>query len=204
MDNNKKDGEFKKNTSHPHPENSHSDAKKGGKEHAEAKDSNDIKGEKLVESKEAIEKLQEEVASLKKQNAELNNKVLLTLADTENLKKRLQKDKEEAISFANKSLVLDILPAIDGLDAAISSTTNEDIRKGIEMARDSFLTILKKWGLEVIDDKGKEYDPNRHEACLFETSSEAKTDTVQETLQRGYALHSRVVRPSKVKVLKCE
>lgn len=154
--------------------------------------------------KESLKEKDAEIEALKTQLQEEKEKLLRTVADTENLKKRLQKDKEEAIAFANKNLVLDILPAIDGLDAAISSTENEDIRKGIEIARDSFLTTLKKWGLEVIDDPGKEYDPTRHEACLFDTSSEVEVDTVEQTLQRGYALHSRVVRPSKVKVLKAE
>lgn len=157
-----------------------------------------------TDKKDVIKEKDVEIINLKEQLKDANNKLLLTVADCENLKKRLQKDKEEAIAFANKNLVLDILPSLDGLDAAIASTQNEDIRKGIEMARDGFLNSLKKWGLEVIDDEGKEYDPMRHEACMFETSSEATVDTVMQTLQKGYALHSRVVRPSKVKVLKAE
>lgn len=181
------------------------DKEKLDSEKSKSEDQNNKKNSEHNKNvKEQFKAKDAEIESLKKQLADEKEKLLRTVADTENLKKRLQKDKEEAIAFANKNLVVDILPAIDGLDAAISTTENEDIRKGIEMARDSFLNTLKKWGLEVIDDEGKEYDPNRHEACLFETSSDATSDTVMQTLQRGYALHSRVVRPSKVKVLKAE
>lgn len=189
-----------------HNDNHNDNNKHSGKQSHE-KDhntSNDIKVETDNNHLTENDKLENRIKELESENASIKDKALRTLADCENTKKRLQREKDDAVSYANKAILKDLLPSLDSLDLAISTTKDEDIKKGIELVRTTFLTALRKWGLEVIDDKGKEYDPNRHEACLFEVNPEAKEETILETLQKGYTLHSIVIRPSKVKVEKCE
>lgn len=168
----------------------------------------DVVAETLEEEDEAVdevETLKKELEEEKAKNAELTDRLLRNQAESENYKKRLLKDKEDAVRYANTSLVKDLLDPIDNfsraLQAADQSNNFEGFRDGVKMIEENMLSLLKNnWGLEVIDEENVAFDPNEHEACLMEEVEGLKEDTVTMLLQKGYKLNGRVIRPAKVKV----
>ena len=162
---------------------------------------------KVDEKDEKITTLEAELIEKEKQINELKDKLIRNQADTENYKKRLLKDKEDAVKYANTALVKDLLGPLDDFSRALEAAKNSDnveaIREGVTMIEDRIYTLLKtNWGLEVIEEANVPFDPNEHEACMMEVSDDAKEETVQLVLQKGYKVNGRVVRSAKVKVLK--
>ncbi|MBR1938044.1 MAG: nucleotide exchange factor GrpE [Spirochaetales bacterium] len=178
----------------------------------ETKDDEEIKEEVVAETLEEEDEAVGEVETLKKEleeekakNAELTDRLLRNQAESENYKKRLLKDKEDAVRYANTSLVKDLLDPIDNfsraLQAADQSKNFDGFRDGVKMIEENMLSLLKNnWGLEVIEEENVAFDPNEHEACLMEEVEGLKEDTVTMLLQKGYKLNGRVIRPAKVKV----
>ena len=177
-----------------------------------------MKEDKKVETKEETkeekkapkkEDLSAKVESLEKEIAELKDQMLRRQAETENFKKRLIREKEDAVQFANASLISDLLEFMDNLertiDAAKKGSDAKAIGEGIEMIQSQILSTLNKnWGLEKIESTGKEFNPAEHEACMMETDPSLDKETVLLELQTGYKLHDRVIRPAKVKFVKPE
>ena len=154
---------------------------------------------------DALARLEEENRALARQVEELKDRLVRNAADTENYKKRLQRDKEEAVRYANTALVKDLIGPLDdfsrALDAAEQSSNFEALKEGVRMIEDRLYTTLKNnWGLEVIDKSDVPFDPEEHEACLMEEVDGLDEDTVTMMLQKGYKLNGRVIRPAKVKV----
>lgn len=151
------------------------------------------------------EELEVKVKSLEKEIADLKDERLRTAAETENYRKRLLKDKENAIRYANENLVKDLLDPLDNFSRALQSAEqNKDfdtLKSGISMVEDQILSILSKnWGLEVIDVKDKPFDPSEMEAYSMQEKEGLKEETVLMEFQRGYKLHGKVIRSSKVMV----
>ena len=165
--------------------------------------------EEQIEEVSQEEILQNKVAELEAANAELKDQMLRRQAELENYRKRLIRDKEEAVQFANESLIRDILGFLDNMDRALVAAKNGgDINaliEGFEMTQNQLLSTLdKNWGLKGIDSVGQEFDPSLHEACMMTIDESLDKETVLEEFQKGYTLHGRVVRPSKVKIGKPE
>lgn len=154
------------------------------------------------------EKAAAEIAELQAKVAELTDKMLRIQAEAENYKKRTLRDSEDAIAFANKGLVSDLVPTLDALDLAIAHAQKKEedkaIADGLILVRTTLLSALGKWGLALIETEGKEFDPSVHEACLMEESADVEVDTVAQELQKGYTLNGRVIRAAKVKVNKAK
>ncbi len=145
-----------------------------------------------------IEELQKELSDLKDQ-------YLRKQADFENFRKRMFREKEEAIKFANSNLIMDLIPIIDDFERAIRSGEDSQdfssFHQGIELIEKQFIGMLdRKWGLKRFDSGGDDFDPERHEALLMEESDEVEKPKVVEDFQKGYMLHDRVLRHAKVKV----
>lgn len=187
------------------------------KEEVVAESMDDIKAEetpcedqeeaKVDERDEKISSLEEKLEEKEKEVNELKDKLIRNQADTENYKKRLIKEKEEAVKYANTALIKDLLGPLDDFSRALEAAKNSDnveaIREGVSMIEDRIYTLLKtNWGLEIIDEANVPFNPNEHEACMMEVSDDAKEETVQLILQKGYKVNGRVVRSAKVKVLK--
>ena len=153
--------------------------------------------------------LQNKVDELEKANAELKDQMLRRQAELENYRKRLIRDKEEAVQFANESLIRDILGFLDNMDRALAAAKNggdlNALIEGFSMTQNQLLSTLdKNWGLKEIESVGKEFDPSLHEACMMAVDGSLEKETVLEEFQKGYTLHDRVIRPSKVKIGKPE
>ena len=153
--------------------------------------------------------LKAKVAELEAANAELKDQMLRRQAELENYRKRLIRDKEEAVQFANESLIRDILGFLDNMERALTAAKNggdvNALIEGFEMTQNQLLSTLdKNWGLKAIDSVGQEFDPSLHEACMMTVDENLDKETVLEEFQKGYTLHDRVIRPSKVKIGKPE
>ena len=172
---------------------------------------NEIKepAEEQVEEVSPEEILQAKVEELEKANAELKDQMLRRQAELENYKKRLIRDKEEAIQFSNENLIKDLLGFLDNMDRALAAAKNggdlNGLVEGFEMTRDQLLSTLdRNWGLKAIESVGKEFDPSLHEACMMAVDESLDKETVLDEFQKGYTLHERVIRPAKVKIGKPE
>ena len=142
--------------------------------------------------------------------AESEDRYLRKVADFENFRKRIVREKQEAVEFANQSLLLDLIATLDDFERAInaadsSAKTEADFdtfRNGIIMIEKGLLNQLEnKWGLKRFDSTGMPFDPTRHEAVFMEKSADVEDPVVKEDLAKGYMLKDRVVRTAKVKVL---
>jgi molecular chaperone GrpE len=159
--------------------------------------------------------LEARIAELDAQKAELNDLYLRKAADFENYRKRMAKDKADAIDFANQSLLLDLIPTLDDFERALKSAADaknaegadlaaafSSLFEGIGMTESRLYTTLEnKWGLKRYVSAGEPFDPERHEALMMEKSAETAEAVVQDEFVKGYLLKDRVIRTAKVKVL---
>jgi molecular chaperone GrpE len=159
------------------------------------------------ESKPAEEQsLEEQLVDLEAQLAQANDQFLRKAAEFENFRKRMNREKQDAIDFANQALLLDIIEIMDDFDRAIKSAeTSKDFEsfyEGVGMIEKRLSSQLEnKWGLRRFDSVGEPFDPNRHEAIMMDKSADIDEPVVQEDFVKGYTLKDRVVRSAKVKVL---
>jgi molecular chaperone GrpE len=149
---------------------------------------------------------EDRVAGLEAQIAEAKDQFLRKAAEFENFRKRLNREKQDAIDFANQSLLLDLIPILDDFDRALQSAESSRdfnaLYEGVGMiAKRLSSTLDGKWGLKSYSSAGMAFDPNFHEALMMEKSSAVPEQTVQMDLLRGYTLKDRVIRSAKVKVL---
>jgi molecular chaperone GrpE len=152
-----------------------------------------------------IEYLQARIEALQAEKGELANELLRKQADFENFRKRMQRERQEAIKFANANLLQDIITIIDDFERAIRSSEEsrdfDSFHSGIKMIERQFVGMLeRKYGLKRMETVGKEFDPQQHEAIGMEESPEVDTQMVLEDYQKGYILNDRVLRHAKVKV----
>lgn len=160
--------------------------------------------ETAQEAKSPEEILQEELQKQQEETKKYYDMYLRALAETENIRKRSSREKEEYIKYSHVSLFKKLLPIVDDLNRAIGvankSKDFEILSKGVEMTARNLNDLLKNEGMEAIDCLGKPFDPQYHEPLTVEPSDEHPENTVIEELQKGYLLHDRVIRPSLVKV----
>jgi molecular chaperone GrpE len=155
----------------------------------------------------SVEQLKEQVHRLEEQNAELQDQFLRKAAEYENFRKRMLREREEGIRYANAALLSDVLPIIDDFERAIQSATEskdfDAFHAGVSLIERQLVSVLERnWGLKRFSAEGEVFDPEKHEAITAEESSEHKDPVVLEDYQKGYYLHDRVLRPAKVKVAK--
>lgn len=161
-------------------------------------------GEKTVVLKEAeYLKLKEEADRSK----ELQDKLLRLQAEFENVRKRLEKEKQDFVKFANEGIILELLGVLDDLERTVelAETQHQDLSsflKGVEMILAHLYEMLKVYGVKPIDSKGKIFDPHYQEALMQVENKDLAEHTVVEEMQKGYLLNDRVIRTAKVKVSK--
>jgi molecular chaperone GrpE len=150
--------------------------------------------------------IEEEVERLRAELAAEADRRLRALADTENLRKRLIKEKEEFQKYATESLVADLLPVLDHLDLALAhgrdNAACKDFMVGVDMTRKAFLDILGRHGVTEFGERGEPFSPETHEALGMTSDPALADDTVAQVVQRGYTLRGRLLRPAKVMVNK--
>ncbi len=150
----------------------------------------------------AAESLEERLEAVKAERDDFQDKWARARADLENYRKRILKEMEEDRKYAPLSFVRAFLPALDGLDRALRSakqTKNaEELIQGIELVVKQFDAALAGVGVQSVAAVGQPFDPNLHEAIQQRPTADHPPMTVVDDVERGYLLHDRVVRPSKV------
>lgn len=155
---------------------------------------------------DAITEQEDAVALLQKELTECKEKYMRVLAESENARKRMQKEKAESQSFAVHSILLEFLQPLDHLEHALRHAENaspeiQHWAKGFEMILDQFRQVLLNNDVESFESIGKPFDPNFHEAIETEETDAFPDGTVMEQFAPGYIAGGiRVVRPAKVKV----
>ena len=154
--------------------------------------------QKEEQKEDVLAKLQAEVSDYK-------DKYFRALAEMENTRKRLQREKIESQSYALQNIVCDFLQPLDHFEQALKHTkdASPEIKNwaiGFEMMLNQFKQVLQDHGVQSFDSKGQQFDPHEHEAIETEETNESAPGTILEEYVRGYKLASRVIRPAKVKV----
>jgi molecular chaperone GrpE len=135
-------------------------------------------------------------------------RLLRTTADFDNFKKRAAREKQEAIKFANESVLQKLIPVLDNFDMALAATQNahsksaQSLQTGINMIYQQLKSALTEAGLEEVDAAGKEFDPNLHEAVSQQETAEFPEGHVAQQLRKGYKFRERLLRPATVVVAK--
>ena len=149
-----------------------------------------------------VRTLEEQLAATRGERDENNDRFLRAQAELENYKRRTQRELAEERRYAALPIVRDLLPVIDNfqraLDAARNSEQASDLVEGLDMVIRQLGETLSRHGMTPIAALGEPFDPNLHEAVQQMPSEDHPPMTVLQELERGYTLHDRVVRPSKV------
>ncbi len=142
--------------------------------------------------------------------AELKDQVLRALADTENLRRRLEREKDDAVRYAAGKFAKDILTVADNmrraLDAAPKETAGDETLKnlivGVEATERELLSVFERHGITRIDPKGQRFDPNLHQAMFEIEDASVAAGTVLQVVAAGYVQHGRLLRAAMVGVSK--
>ena len=137
------------------------------------------------------------------------DKLLRLQADFENTRKRLERDKQDFVKFANEGLISELLNVLDDLERTVelAQSKHQDLSaflKGVEMILAHLYETLKDYGVKPIESEGKIFDPHYHEALMQVEDKDKPEHTIIEELQKGYLLNDKVIRTAKVKVSKRE
>ena len=163
-----------------------------------------VKGEDTKTLKNKLKKSGAEIKQLKADLMELKAEYLRQLADKENLRKRLERDKHEFYQHSLSEVFLEMLIILDNFERALKSdvqNADKGLRDGVDLIYKQFLSMLEKRGVKPIDIEEKKFDPRFHQAFATAQSPDVHETQIDEEYQKGYTLHDRLLRPTLVKVL---
>lgn len=148
---------------------------------------------------------EEKIAALEKEIEDLKKEALYKAAENDNWRKRMMQQKEEAVAYANASLLNDLLESLDNfdrtLDAAKDAKDAKTIADGIKMISKNLVSMLEnKYGLSCFGKEGDEFNPEEHEAIGRVEDEKAKKETLQQVYMKGYKLNGKIIRNAKVMV----
>ena len=173
---------------------------------AEAEVKTDDAKNSAEENKEEKKQTPEErIAELEKEVADLKNQALYKAAENDNWRKRMMQQKEEAVAYANSSLLSDLLDTIDNFDRTIDAAKDakdaKSIADGVKMINKGLVALLEdKYGLVAYGKPGDEFNPDEHEAIGRVEDEKAKKETLDQVYLKGYKLKDKVIRHAKVMV----
>lgn len=143
------------------------------------------------------------LAEAQSQAAQHFDSLLRLQADMENLRRRTEREVDNAKKFALERFINDLIPVLDsmemGLQASNQAVNEQDtIRQGLEMTLKMFQDVMARFHVEALDPTGQKFNPQEHEAMTMQPSADHEPNTVMLTIQKGYKLQGRVVRPARV------
>ena len=170
---------------------------------AEATDSPDAE---IVEELLAENTLSE-TEELQEQVSKANDQVLRIQAEMQNVRRRAERDVENAHKYALDKFTADLLPVVDNLERALSTIDAADeaqkaVNTGLELTLKTFIDVLSRFKIEVVDPAGQPFDADLHQAVSMVPNPELEPNTVMDVFQKGYTLNGRLVRPAMVVVSK--
>lgn len=164
------------------------------------------RGKKKKADRITLATLKKELKEKTKLAEDYLNRLKYLQADFENYKKRVVKEREEFVKYANEPLIIKLIDIYENLERAVENgkktEDNEALLQGIEIIYKQLKDVLEKEGLAQIKAVGERFDPFRHEAVMEEQRDDCEEDTILEEFQRGYTLNDKVIRYSKVKISK--
>lgn len=154
-----------------------------------------------------IAMLYAELETAKQTIADQKDSVVRAAADVDNMRRRAAQDVEKAHKFALEKFANELLPVIDNLERAIefSDKENETLKpllEGIDMTVKSFNDAVAKFGVEIVNPQGEQFNPDFHQAMSIQPSNDVSPNTVLAVMQKGYTLNGRLLRPAMVMVSK--
>ena len=182
-----------------------------GEEDSDADDDDeDDDDDALSEANEALkselEAARTQLGEVSEERDELKNKLMRSVADLENYRRRADREKEDLRKYGIDKVVSDLIPAVDNLERALQHAEGREdpasIVDGVTMIYKQIVNALAKYGVQGFVSKGELFDPQRHEAIQQVESTEFDTGTIVEEYQKGYFLHDRLLRPALVAVAK--
>lgn len=169
----------------------------------------EIEAVEAQEDAEAVDEVTEvsEVDALTEEIGQLKDQMLRVQADAANVRRRAEIDVQNAHKFGQEKLIKELVQVVDNLERGLQVVNQDDegqkaIGEGIELTLKSLMSALSKSNVEVVDPSGQPFDPALHQAMTMIPSADVEPNTVIDTMQKGYTLHGRVVRPAMVVVSK--
>ena len=152
----------------------------------------------------AEEVTEEEAPKADKKAQEINDKLMRTIAEFDNFRKRSEKEKSAMFEIGAKAIIEKILPVLDNFERGLDSISEDEkgsaFAQGIEQIYKQFVAVLDDAGVKVIETVGKEFDPNLHNAVMHVEDDSLVENIIAEEFQKGYMYKDSVVRHSMVKV----
>ena len=153
----------------------------------------------------SIEALQKQLNLANKKAEENWDKLVRSQAEMDNLKRRTQKDLENAHKYGLEKFAKELLSVIDSLELGIQASTSDapevvSLREGSELTIKQFEAVFAKFNVEAINPVGQPFNPELHQAMTMQPSADAEPNTVLNVFQKGYALNGRLIRPAMVVV----
>ena len=162
--------------------------------------------EEMLPLEEQYRQMEHDLEDAKGRAEENWNKLLRIQAEQDNLRKRSQRDIENAHKYALEKFVNELLPVKDSLELGLSAAGGEGeiekIRQGTELTLKMFSDVLAKFGVEEVDPVGEKFDPEHHQAMSVQENADLPPNSVLAVMQKGYLLNDRLVRPAMVVVSK--
>jgi molecular chaperone GrpE len=146
----------------------------------------------------------DDIDALRAQLEDKQDRLLRALAETDNVRRRAQRERDDYVKYANESLLRDFVPILDNLDRALAAARSGGdpgaVVSGVELIQRELLRVLERAGVTRYSALGQPFDPARHEAIARVVSVDATPDTVVAETAPGYLLHGRILRPAMVAV----
>jgi len=159
-------------------------------------------------SNDELEKLRQDLESVRKTKDEVFDRLQRVYADYANFQKRVPKNIADSVAYEKERFIRSFLPVLDNLDRTLrearSAQNAEPVLQGVQIIRDQMLAILKSHGVEPLEAMNEKFDPERHEAMLRRSEPDQEDNLVLEEFQKGYTLGGRVIRPSRVAINKVQ
>ena len=158
----------------------------------------------LVQALARVDELEKQLQQSQKTEREA---MIRAQAEIENIRRRTQQDVEKAHKFALEKFSNELLPVLDNLERALSAADHENEQmkpkiEGLELTLKSFLDAVRKFGIEVVEEKNVAFNPEVHQAMTLIDSPEHEANHVVDVMQKGYTLNGRLLRPAMVVVSK--
>ena len=169
---------------------------------AEANEESGETAEGAAEAESGKESGEESKEEVREEGKEEDNdlRYLRLMADFQNYKRRVEKEKKDLYAYANENIMSDLLTVMDNFERALEHDADENFKEGIEMIFKQLQDALEKSGLAEIPALGEDFDPNVHNAVMAEETEDYESGKVSGVMQKGYTLNGKVIRPSMVKV----
>jgi molecular chaperone GrpE len=161
------------------------------------------KGEETAEA--AIEALQAQLADAEARAAAAKDAQLRAFAELENTRRRLERESQSTLKYANENILRELLGVCDSLELGLKAASASDdsgkaLTEGMQLTYRQLMALLEKSGVQQLDPKGQPFNPDHHQAMSMAESAEVPPNHVLSVMQKGYRLHDRLLRPAMVVV----